>query len=120
MLHSSNSFPSGHTTSAFALATVLVLIFRKQKIAIPCLIGATLVAYSRIYLAQHFLQDTIAGALIGTLFGMLSYYVVKQKKMRLPFKSIFKKAKSGHILSKYYGFSTKKQPLIQEENRTAL
>lgn len=119
-LHNSNSFPSGHTTSAFALATVLVLVFKKEKMAVPCIIGATLVAYSRIYLAQHFLQDTIAGALIGTIFGMLSYYCVKQKKMRLPFKSIYKKAKSGQILSKHYGFSTKKQPLIQEENHTAL
>ncbi|WP_379088013.1 phosphatase PAP2 family protein [Pedobacter sp. UC225_65] len=119
-LHNSNSFPSGHTTSAFALATVLVLTFKKEKIAWPCLIGASLVAYSRYYLAQHFLQDTIAGALIGTLFGILSYYCVKQKKMRLPFKRIYKLAKSGQLLSKLYGFSTKKQPLIQEENHTAL
>lgn len=118
-LQGSNSFPSGHTATAFALATVLVLIFKKKKIALPCLLTALLVAYSRIYLSQHFLLDTIVGALIGTLAGMLSYYLVKQRKMTLPFKSLFKKAKAGRILSKHYGFSAKTQPVVQEENRTA-
>ena len=74
-LYNSNSFPSGHTTTAFATAAVLVLVFKKNKIAIPCLILACLVGYSRIYLAQHFLQDVIMGAIIGTFFGVLSYYL---------------------------------------------
>lgn len=75
-LHSSYSFPSGHTTSAFALATVLVLSFKKQWLAIPCFLFAMLVGYSRIYLAQHFLFDVMVGAAIGTLSGLMGYYVV--------------------------------------------
>ena len=118
-LQGSNSFPSGHTATAFALATVLVLVFRKKKIALPCFLFALLVAYSRIYLSQHFLIDTVMGASIGTMAGMFSYYMVKQQKMPLPFKSMFKKAKAGRILSKHYGFSAKTQPVIQKENPTA-
>lgn len=72
-LHSSNSFPSGHTASAFALATVMVLVFKKKKISWYCLSFAVLCGYSRIYLAQHFLQDVIIGALIGICCALLSY-----------------------------------------------
>ncbi len=78
-LYNSNSFPSGHTTTAFATATVLALVFKNNKIAIPCLILAALVGYSRIYLAQHFLQDVIMGAILGTFFGLLSYYLVNKQ-----------------------------------------
>ncbi|MEE1946796.1 phosphatase PAP2 family protein [Pedobacter sp. KR3-3] len=75
-LHSSYSFPSGHTTSAFALATILVLSFKKMRLAVPCFLFAVLVGYSRIYLAQHFLLDVLVGAAIGTLCGLWGYYVV--------------------------------------------
>ncbi len=79
-LHSSYSFPSGHTTSAFALATVLVLSIKKMRVAVPCFLFATLIGYSRIYLAQHFLFDVMAGAAIGTLSGLMGYYVVIDQK----------------------------------------
>lgn len=87
-LHGSNSFPSGHTTSAFALATVVVLVFKKKRISLYCLCFAVLTGYSRIYLAQHFLQDVIVGALIGTCCALLSYQWIYKSKVfkdnRLP------------------------------------
>ncbi|WP_428982397.1 phosphatase PAP2 family protein [Pedobacter punctiformis] len=92
-VHASNSFPSGHTTSAFCLATLLTLIFKKQKICIPCFIAAVLVGYSRIYLAQHFLQDVVLGAFLGVLFGLLSYHCVYKQKMLKAIKKLLKNKK---------------------------
>jgi len=65
-----NSFPSGHTTTAFAMATVLVLLSKDKKVQLPVLIGAVLVGYSRIYLGQHFLLDVLMGASIGVISGI--------------------------------------------------
>ncbi|KRT14875.1 hypothetical protein ASU31_16255 [Pedobacter ginsenosidimutans] len=80
-MHDQNSFPSGHTASAFALATVLVLVFKKNKISFYCLFFAFLVGYSRIYLAQHFLIDVIFGAITGIICALVSYHQVYDLKL---------------------------------------
>lgn len=66
-VHEWNSFPSGHTASAFTLAVVLsYLLPHRQRhwILVPL---AALAAFSRVYLAQHFLEDIIAGAIIAVV-----------------------------------------------------
>jgi len=93
-LYSSNSFPSGHTTSAFALATAFVLIYKKRKISFYCLFFAFVTGYSRIYLAQHFLQDVIFGAITGTAFGLTSYYQVYDQKL---FRSLKVSKRHGRL-----------------------
>jgi membrane-associated phospholipid phosphatase len=87
-LHDHHSFPSGHTTSAFALATVLVLVHKKLKISIPCLMLATAIGYSRIYLAQHFLLDVLFGAMIGLFGALLAFNQVYVQKLFRPVKAI--------------------------------
>ncbi|WP_366186533.1 phosphatase PAP2 family protein [Flavobacterium ovatum] len=67
-----NSFPSGHTASFFALATVLSGYCEKRYVCVLLLALSALVGYSRIYLAHHFLIDVCAGAVIGIVFGALS------------------------------------------------
>lgn len=69
-----SSFPSGHTASIFALVTILALFAKNKKICSVYLIAAILVAYSRIYLSQHFLTDVLAGSLIGVTVAMSVYY----------------------------------------------
>lgn len=64
------SFPSGHTTAAFAAATVLVRDHWKGRWVV--LIAAILVAFSRLYLYVHFPTDVLCGALIGIFCGWLS------------------------------------------------
>jgi membrane-associated phospholipid phosphatase len=61
-----NSFPSGHTTTAFALATTLALNTSCKYRCGIFFILASLTLYSRIYLGQHFVEDTAAGLFIGT------------------------------------------------------
>jgi undecaprenyl-diphosphatase len=79
----SSSFPSGHTTSAFALATVLAVHFRKNYLSIIFFIAAALVGYSRIYLAQHFLADVVTGACIGIVFATLSIILINAKPVAI-------------------------------------
>ena len=66
-LHNFHAFPSGHTASAFALAAVLAFVVKSKNYSWLFLTGAILVGYSRIYLAQHFMDDVLAGAVIGFL-----------------------------------------------------
>lgn len=61
-----HSFPSGHTASAFALATLLSFSVKNKPIAALGLLGAAcIVGFSRTYLSQHFLVDVMVGSLIG-------------------------------------------------------
>ena len=81
----SSSFPSGHTTSAFALATVLAVHFKNKFTGIILFIAAALVGYSRIYLAQHFPVDVLFGAFIGITFATLSIILMNSRlRIRLP------------------------------------
>lgn len=80
-IYKEGSFPSGHSASAFALATVIALFYSDKRIGMAALLLAALEAYSRIYLGQHFLEDVAAGSFTGILFGMLSYYAVCGPKL---------------------------------------
>ncbi len=72
--HGSFSFPSGHTITAFAIATFFAIIFRKNKgLSTAILASAILVGVSRIYLLQHFLRDVLAGSLIGVVIAIGVY-----------------------------------------------
>lgn len=73
--HHSNSFPSGHTTAAFACFGLLSFFSRKNGWRFLCLLAALLVGYSRIYLSQHFLADVVAGGFLGLTIALLSYYL---------------------------------------------
>jgi len=63
------SFPSGHAVTAFALAYVLSLAYPKGSFVFYLL--ASMVAFSRVYLASHFLSDVVAGAAVGLLAGWM-------------------------------------------------
>ena len=75
------SFPSGHTTSVFALAVLLALNTHDKRISLLYLVTAIITGYSRIYLGQHFLADVVAGALIGILSALVVYWYLRQVKI---------------------------------------
>jgi undecaprenyl-diphosphatase len=66
------SFPSGHSITAFAVATSLGL-FYPQLLAV-LLTGAFLIAASRIILGMHFLSDVLVGCALGVLLGLVSFH----------------------------------------------
>lgn len=63
------SFPSGHTTNNFALAFVFAWFFR--RLGWLYFIVAALVAWSRVYVGDHYPSDVLAAAAIGTIVGLL-------------------------------------------------
>jgi hypothetical protein len=68
-----NSFPSGHTTTAFAFAS-LVTIEHGWKWGAPALALATLTGVSRMNDGRHFLQDVLAGMTVGVGYGLGVWY----------------------------------------------
>lgn len=71
------SFPSGHTTSSFAAATLLGLKYRlnyKGKsflVVYPLLAFAAVIGFSRIYIGVHYPLDVVFGAAVGILSALL-------------------------------------------------
>jgi len=64
---SNNSFPSGHTIEAFTLAVVLSYVTPNKRWGFIFLLLAIAVAYSRMYLSEHFFEDVTAGSIIATM-----------------------------------------------------
>lgn len=63
------SFPSGHATISFAIATLT--LFVTIGVGTVLLVFAAIVAVSRVFLGVHFFTDIIAGAFIGSLLSVL-------------------------------------------------
>lgn len=72
-LHNFHSFPSGHAASAFALAAVLSFSVKNKNYSILFLMIAALVGYSRIYLGQHFIDDLLAGSVVGVVSAIVCW-----------------------------------------------
>ncbi|HYK76922.1 MAG TPA: phosphatase PAP2 family protein [Daejeonella sp.] len=79
-VHGSYSFPSGHTMSAFSLAVLFIYILpgkSKYWFIFPI---AALTAFSRIYLAQHFLEDIMAGSVLAVVLTFQLIWWLENKK----------------------------------------
>ena len=67
------SFPSGHTSAAFSVATSLSLEFPKWYVIAPSMLWASTMGYSRMYLGVHYPSDVLVGAIIGAGTSYLCY-----------------------------------------------
>ena len=69
------SFPSGHSAAAFTMALILAHMLNKKSWSFILPVMALLVAYSRVYLAQHFLTDVLAGLVLGVISAVISLLI---------------------------------------------
>jgi membrane-associated phospholipid phosphatase len=65
----SHSFPSGHTSTSFACATVLSVL--APRLAPAFLLLAAAIAYSRLYVGVHWPLDVVGGAVLGVAIALL-------------------------------------------------
>lgn len=79
-VHQMMSFPSGHTTSIFAFMAFLAIVTKNKSMSILYLAVACLGGYSRMYLAQHFLEDVIAGSVIGVITAFVATSLLNNYK----------------------------------------
>lgn len=84
----SKSFPSGHTTTAFLTASVLMLFSDKlwQKLLLAAV--AILAGLSRIWLGVHWPIDVLVGAGIGSAVGVWAWYITQKRQARISAGSI--------------------------------
>lgn len=78
-MHHWQSFPSGHTMTAFAFACVCLFLSKKTYLAITPLLVAMLVGYSRMYLFQHFPRDVFAGSVLGVGVTVIIFILLNKK-----------------------------------------
>ena len=73
------SFPSGHAATAFSAAIVFTTLYPRWRILF--LFAGTLIAFSRIFLTQHYISDVIAGSFLGMASSILLYNLYFKKKL---------------------------------------
>lgn len=71
-LHKLNSFPSGHTTTAFTIFLLATILINRRWVLPVGFLYAAMAAYSRVYLAQHFPLDLAGGMLAAVLTVWIS------------------------------------------------
>lgn len=74
------SFPSGHSTTAMAVATGLALVLPKYRIWFLAL--GIAIALSRVVLTEHYLSDVIVGGFLGLSSSMFLYHVFYRQEKR--------------------------------------
>lgn len=92
------SFPSGHSNTAFALATALAVFLPRWRKAL--FLAAGLVALSRVTLTQHYLSDIIAGSVLGVIIaGSVTRAFVKRGWVFVERKKVVRVAAPGVLLA---------------------
>lgn len=79
LLKGKNSFPSGHTTTAFATFSLLAFASRNKFVQFIYFAIAVTIGYSRIYLGQHFAEDVLMGAAVGFLSSFFLSWLLRKK-----------------------------------------
>lgn len=79
LLRANNSFPSGHTTTAFAMFSLLSFSVRNYTLQVLYLVLAFAVGFSRIYLGQHFFKDVWVGSLLGYSTSLFVFWIFRKQ-----------------------------------------
>lgn len=79
-VHQINSFPSGHTATAFAVYLILLFIYPNKRWLYFGVTVASLIAYSRVYLAQHFPLDVGGGIIAAITSVYIAAFLLKKNR----------------------------------------
>lgn len=86
VVETDTSFPSGHTSAAFAFALAVVRAGPKpwRKVKVTVVVLAVLMGLSRLYVGAHYPSDVLAGLLVGSLAGVTGWYLSTLLLRRYP------------------------------------
>jgi membrane-associated phospholipid phosphatase len=101
-VHTTNTFPSGHTTTGFALFALLMIAFNNRNYILSILffLMASFVGLSRVYLLQHFLVDIYFGAVFGILSVVLALMLMDKIFSKPKLDNLHKRSLYATIISK--------------------
>ncbi len=93
------SFPSGHAMAGFALMGIISLYIKNTYVDLLLFFIACLIAFSRIYLGHHFLEDILFGSIIGLGISFLVFLMMEKWKNPKIEKSLltFKNVQSSEV-----------------------
>jgi len=77
---SHNSFPSGHTLTAFATGVLLTYLAKNKTWGILLVFYGVMVGFSRMYLSEHFFEDVIGGSIMGVVLTIIWIWFIDNKK----------------------------------------
>jgi len=80
-MYSWNGLPSGHTATGFCMFCILALFINNNVLKFLCFVVALLIAYSRMYLSEHFLQDVYLASIIGVCSALFTYMWVMNGRL---------------------------------------
>ncbi|MBI3804145.1 MAG: phosphatase PAP2 family protein [Nitrospirae bacterium] len=95
----SHSFPSGHTTEAFVMASVLSAHYDSPSVKTISYGLATLVGFARIEHNAHFASDVMAGALIGASVGNATVHFNEKQESQISFRPWIDQNERGMIFT---------------------
>ncbi len=73
-----HSFPSGHSLTGFSLALLMAFWVKQKGWGVPFFFLGFFIAYSRLFLVEHFFQDIYSGSIIGVICTLVLYYYLKK------------------------------------------
>jgi membrane-associated phospholipid phosphatase len=73
------AFPSGHSATAFACATVIASA--APRLRIPAFVLAAAIAWSRVYVGVHWPLDVLGGAALGTVVGSIFVFLARRWRL---------------------------------------
>jgi len=78
--HKHHAFPSGHATTAMAIAATLILHLRNHKYQAAILALGCIIALSRVVVGVHWPADVLAGGLLGWSAAILGYRIARRSR----------------------------------------
>jgi len=93
------TFPSGHTTTAFSMFLLLAMYTSKRWLQGLYLLIAVGVSWSRVYLAEHFFSDVLAASVLGSVVTVILVYLLDRSG--LPDKKWFSVSLANRLSFKH-------------------
>lgn len=84
------SFPSDHSTIAFALAVSVCLL--RPRFGAFLLVAAGIVAWGRVFVGVHFPLDVAVGALVGAFWALVAYGIERRYNLMRPIARWYERA----------------------------